>query len=86
MISVMANEVFQSLCRFLFSVSQGIEYKIGKFPFAANSRAKTNADTDGMVKILGQKSTDRVLGAHILGPVSTVKPETPLGFLESIAI
>uniref|UniRef100_A0A5F9D1H7 Dihydrolipoyl dehydrogenase n=1 Tax=Oryctolagus cuniculus TaxID=9986 RepID=A0A5F9D1H7_RABIT len=47
---------------------EGIEYKVGKFPFAANSRAKTNADTDGMVKILGQKSTDRVLGAHILGP------------------
>ena len=46
----------------------GIEYKVGKFPFAANSRAKTNANTDGMVKILGQKSTDRVLGAHILGP------------------
>ncbi|KAK1334990.1 hypothetical protein QTO34_004566 [Cnephaeus nilssonii] len=46
---------------------EGIEYKIGKFPFAANSRAKTNADTDGMVKILGHKSTDRVLGAHILG-------------------
>uniref|UniRef100_A0A8D2KJ75 dihydrolipoyl dehydrogenase n=1 Tax=Urocitellus parryii TaxID=9999 RepID=A0A8D2KJ75_UROPR len=47
---------------------EGIEYKVGKFPFAANSRAKTNADTDGMVKILGHKSTDRVLGAHILGP------------------
>lgn len=47
---------------------EGIEFKIGKFPFAANSRAKTNADTDGMVKILGHKSTDRVLGAHILGP------------------
>uniref|UniRef100_A0A8C9BER9 Dihydrolipoyl dehydrogenase n=1 Tax=Phocoena sinus TaxID=42100 RepID=A0A8C9BER9_PHOSS len=47
---------------------EGIEYKVGKFLFAANSRAKTNADTDGMVKILGQKSTDRVLGSHILGP------------------
>uniref|UniRef100_A0A8C4PD44 Dihydrolipoyl dehydrogenase, mitochondrial n=1 Tax=Dromaius novaehollandiae TaxID=8790 RepID=A0A8C4PD44_DRONO len=46
---------------------EGIEYKVGKFPFAANSRAKTNADTDGMVKILSQKSTDRMLGAHILG-------------------
>nr|XP_010945751.1 dihydrolipoyl dehydrogenase, mitochondrial [Camelus bactrianus] len=53
---------------FSFSLSQGVEYKVGKFPFAANSRAKTNADTDGMVKIIGQKSTDRVLGAHILGP------------------
>lgn len=65
------NKLFQSLCRLsFFCLSQGIEYKIGKFPFAANSRAKTNADTDGMVKILGHKSTDRVLGAHILGPVS----------------
>ncbi|NXR99881.1 DLDH protein, partial [Oxylabes madagascariensis] len=44
---------------------EGVEYKIGKFPFAANT--KTNADTDGMVKILSQKSTDRMLGAHILG-------------------
>lgn len=60
---------------FFLTVTQGIEYKVGKFPFAANSRAKTNADTDGMVKILGQKSTDRVLGAHILGPVSIIKPE-----------
>uniref|UniRef100_A0A8C6QWE2 dihydrolipoyl dehydrogenase n=1 Tax=Nannospalax galili TaxID=1026970 RepID=A0A8C6QWE2_NANGA len=47
---------------------EGIEYKVGKFTFAANSRAKTNADPDGTVKILGQKSTDRALGAHILGP------------------
>lgn len=39
-----------------------------------------------MVKILGQKSTDRVLGAHILGPVSIVKIETLLGFLEGIAL
>jgi pyruvate/2-oxoglutarate dehydrogenase complex dihydrolipoamide dehydrogenase (E3) component len=58
-----------NICSHLCS-PQGIEFKIGKFPFAANSRAKTNADTDGMVKILGHKSTDRVLGAHILGPVS----------------
>lgn len=46
---------------------EGVEFKVGKFPFAANSRAKTNADTEGMVKILGYKSTERVLG-HILGP------------------
>lgn len=51
-------------------ILQGVEYKVGKFPFAANSRAKTNADTDGLVKILGHKSTDRMLGAHILGTVS----------------
>ncbi|XP_072328063.1 dihydrolipoyl dehydrogenase, mitochondrial isoform X2 [Scyliorhinus torazame] len=46
---------------------EGIPYKIGKFPFAANSRAKTNNDTDGLVKILSHKETDRMLGAHILG-------------------
>jgi len=46
----------------------GIEYSVGKFPFAANSRAKCNNETDGMVKILGDKKTDRLLGAHIIGP------------------
>ncbi len=49
--------------------SLGVEFKVGKFPFAANSRAKTNDDTDGLVKILGDKATDRILGAHIIGPV-----------------
>jgi len=48
--------------------SEGIEYTVGKFPFAANSRAKCNNDTDGFVKILGDKKTDRLLGAHIIGP------------------
>jgi len=48
--------------------SEGIAYSVGKFPFAANSRAKCNNDTDGMVKILGDKKTDRLLGAHIIGP------------------
>lgn len=46
----------------------GIEYRKGVFPFTANSRARANADTDGQVKILADKKTDRVLGAHILGP------------------
>ncbi|XP_018581596.1 dihydrolipoyl dehydrogenase, mitochondrial [Scleropages formosus] len=46
---------------------EGIPYKVGKFPFAANSRAKTNADTEGLVKILSHKETDRMLGSHILG-------------------
>merc|ERR1719499_2351184 len=50
--------------------SEGIEYSVGKFPFAANSRAKTNNDTDGFVKILGDKKTDRLLGAHIMGPAA----------------
>ncbi|CAD6931380.1 unnamed protein product [Tilletia controversa] len=47
---------------------EGIEYKVGKFPFAANSRAKTNQDADGQVKFLAEKSTDRILGVHIMGP------------------
>jgi len=46
----------------------GIEYKAGKFPFTANSRARCNADTDGFVKILADAKTDRVLGVHIIGP------------------
>jgi len=48
--------------------SAGVAYKVGKFPFTANSRARCNADTDGFVKILADAKTDRVLGAHILGP------------------
>lgn len=47
----------------------GIEYKIGKFPFAANSRAKTNNETDGFVKVLADKVTDKILGVHMIGPV-----------------
>lgn len=49
---------------------QGIDYKIGKFPFAANSRAKTNNDTEGFVKVLADKLSDKILGVHIIGPVS----------------
>ncbi len=45
----------------------GVSYKTGKFPFAANSRAKTNHETDGFVKILADAETDKVLGVHIVG-------------------
>ncbi len=45
----------------------GVDYKVGKFPFLANSRAKTNHETDGFVKILADARTDRVLGCHIIG-------------------
>jgi dihydrolipoamide dehydrogenase len=45
----------------------GVAYKVGKFPFAANSRAKTNHETDGFVKMLADARTDRLLGCHILG-------------------
>mgnify|MGYP003318634648 FL=1 len=43
-------------------------YKVGKFPFLANSRAKVNNETEGFVKILADKETDKVLGVHIIGP------------------
>ncbi|HML14229.1 MAG TPA: dihydrolipoyl dehydrogenase, partial [Xanthobacteraceae bacterium] len=46
----------------------GVAYKIGKFPFTANPRAKVNQTTDGFVKILADAASDRVLGVHILGP------------------
>ena len=46
----------------------GIAYNVGKFPFMANGRARAMGDTDGFVKILSDKTTDRLLGAHILGP------------------
>lgn len=47
---------------------QGVDYIKGKFPFAANSRAKAVGDVDGFVKILADKKTDKVLGVHIIGP------------------
>jgi dihydrolipoamide dehydrogenase len=46
----------------------GASYKVGKFPFLANSRGRTVGQTDGFVKILADAATDRVLGAHIIGP------------------
>ncbi len=46
----------------------GTDYKVGKFPFTANGRAKVNHQTDGFVKILADASNDRVLGVHIIGP------------------
>lgn len=50
--------------------SEGVDYKVGKFPMIANSRSKTNGETDGMVKILSDKKTDRILGAHIVAGVA----------------
>jgi dihydrolipoamide dehydrogenase len=46
------------------------DYKVGKFPFLANGRAKSNQTTDGFVKMLADARTDRVLGVHILGPMA----------------
>ena len=46
----------------------GVVYNVGKFPFTANGRARAMGATDGFVKILADKKTDRILGAHIIGP------------------
>jgi dihydrolipoamide dehydrogenase len=46
----------------------GIAYNVGKFPFTANARARAMGETDGFVKLLADKTTDRLLGAHIIGP------------------
>jgi dihydrolipoamide dehydrogenase len=43
-------------------------YKVGKFPFLANSRAKVNNETEGFVKMLADSKTDKILGVHIIGP------------------
>jgi len=48
--------------------ASGVKYKVGTFPFSANSRAKTNLDTEGLVKIIADAETDRILGIHIIGP------------------
>ena len=48
--------------------SENKNYKVGKFPFLANSRAKVNNETEGFVKILADSKSDKVLGVHIIGP------------------
>lgn len=48
--------------------AEGIEYKVGKFSFMANSRARSVDDTEGLVKFVSDAKTDKVLGAHIMGP------------------
>jgi dihydrolipoamide dehydrogenase len=50
--------------------AEGIEIRTGKFPMLANSRAKTNRDTDGFVKVVADARTDRVLGVHIIASVA----------------
>jgi dihydrolipoyl dehydrogenase len=47
--------------------AQGVAYKVGKFPFMANGRARANRTTEGFVKVLADAATDEVLGVHILG-------------------
>ena len=48
--------------------AEGRAYNVGKFPFTANARARAMGSTDGFVKILADKTTDQILGAHIIGP------------------
>ncbi|MCL2429137.1 MAG: dihydrolipoyl dehydrogenase [Alphaproteobacteria bacterium] len=48
--------------------AEGVAYKTGRFPFTANARARAMGDTDGFVKLLADASSDRLLGAHIIGP------------------
>jgi dihydrolipoamide dehydrogenase len=46
----------------------GVQYKVGKFPFSANSRARINHEGEGLVKVLADARTDQILGAHMVGP------------------
>jgi dihydrolipoamide dehydrogenase len=48
--------------------ADGVSYKVGKFPFSANSRAKVNHEAEGFVKVLADAETDRILGVHMIGP------------------
>jgi dihydrolipoamide dehydrogenase len=48
--------------------AEGVEYNVGMFPFVANGRALAANETAGLVKIIAQAQTDRILGAHIMGP------------------
>jgi dihydrolipoamide dehydrogenase len=52
------------------AAASGSEVKVGKFPMMANSRAKTNRDTDGFVKVIADGKTDRVLGVHIIASIA----------------
>ncbi|MSP67104.1 MAG: dihydrolipoyl dehydrogenase [Alphaproteobacteria bacterium] len=48
--------------------ADGVPYRVGRFPFAANARAKATGNTDGFVKVLAHAESNRVLGVHIIGP------------------
>ncbi|CAN5917343.1 dihydrolipoyl dehydrogenase [soil metagenome] len=61
--------------------AEGRAYKVGKFPFSANGRARTSGDTTGFVKFLADATTDELLGAHLIGPnVSELVAEVVLAF------
>jgi dihydrolipoamide dehydrogenase len=48
--------------------SEGADYKVGSFPFRALGRSRASGDTDGLVKIISDKTTDEILGFHMIGP------------------
>jgi dihydrolipoamide dehydrogenase len=59
----------------------GAEYRTGKFPFSANGRARSMGENAGFVKLIADAKTDRLLGAHLIGPnVSELVAELVLGF------
>jgi dihydrolipoamide dehydrogenase len=51
--------------------ADGIDYRAGSFPFAANGRARAMGDTSGFVKLLADAATDRILGMHVIGPFAS---------------
>jgi dihydrolipoamide dehydrogenase len=50
---------------------EGVDYRFGSFPFTANGRARAMGDTAGLVKILADRKTDRILGMHVIGPMAS---------------
>jgi dihydrolipoamide dehydrogenase len=46
----------------------GVAYNVGSFPFSANSRARANGSSEGFVKVLAEKDSDKIVGCHIIGP------------------
>ena len=59
----------------------GTEYRIGRFPFSANGRARTAGETTGFIKLIADAKTDALLGAHLIGPtVSELVSELVLAF------
>ncbi len=51
--------------------AEGVDYRAGSFPFAANGRARAMGETSGLVKILADRKTDRILGMHVIGPMAS---------------
>lgn len=62
--------------------AKGTAYKVGKFPFLANGRAKAMDETEGFVKVLADARTDKVLGVHIIGPRASEMIAEPAGIME----